>query len=503
MKKQTFITTLFIGLFGIVNAQFWDHSNPAKVQGSINTDAEESMPVFSQDSSILYFVRTFDENNKGGETDQDIWYSRKDENGGYSNCARLKGVNNKFNNAVVGINRGGTAMYVLNSYDGKKDVEKGIAVSKGGGTNWSSPKKMEVAGLDIEGDFYGFHMNTTENAIVISYSGPGSVGQEDLYVSLKDGDTWKEPMHMGNTINSTGYEISPFLSKGDDTLFFSSDGFPGSGDADIYYSVNQGGWANWSKPVNLGSRINSPKFDAYFIHSGSQAYWSSNREAERSDIYMIDIYTPPPLFASCTGVDASVYQATDGSVDLLLEGGAPPFTFEWSNGSMIEDLSGLAKGEYTVTVTDAVGQTATSTCVVDEPPLVLDPVVVVEYENMEFAHNFTYNKNKLSTSRGKLKRFVKQIVAQFKDGRESITINIVSSASMVPTKTYVTNEKLAQIRAENMKYDLVTYFEKKEEYKGRVNVVIVTSKVGGPAYEDDSANKEKYFPYQFVKLNTE
>jgi hypothetical protein len=74
---------------------------------------------------------------------------------------------------------------------------------------------------------------------------------------------------------------------------------------------------------------------------------------------------------------------------------------------------------------------------------------------------------------------------------------------MVPTKTYGTNEKLAQIRAENMKYDLVSYFEKKGDYKGKVNVVVVTSKVDGPAYEDDSANKEKYFPYQFVKLNTE
>ena len=503
MKKQTLITTLFIGLFGIVNAQFWDHSDPQKLQGTINTDAEESIPVFSKDSSILYFVRTFDEDNKGGETDQDIWYSRKDENGGYSNCARLKGVNNKFNNAVVGINQGGTAMYVLNAYDGKKDVEKGIAVSTGGGTNWSSPKKMEVMGLDIEGDFYGFHMNTSENAIIISYSGPGTLGQEDLYVSLKEGDEWKEPMHMGNKINSTGYEISPFLSKNDDTLYFSSDGFPGSGDADIYYAVKQGGWNNWSAPQNLGPRINSPKFDAYFIHSGRQAYWSSNREAERSDIYMIDIYTPPPLFASCTSVDASEYKGVDGSIDLVLEGGDPPFSFVWSNGATVEDLSGLAKGEYSVTVTDGVGQTASATCSVDEPPLVIDPVVVKEYENLEFMHNFTYNKNKLSTSRGKLKKFVKEVVAQLKDGRENITLNIVSSASTVPTKTYGTNEKLAQIRAENMKYDLVSYFQNKEEFKGKVNVVIVTSKVDGPAYEDDSANKEKYFPYQFVQLKTE
>jgi len=54
-----------------------------------------------------------------------------------------------------------------------------------------------------------------------------------------------------------------------------------------------------------------------------------------------------------------------------------------------------------------------------------------------------------------------------------------------------------------MKYDLVAHFEKNEEFKGRVNVVIVTSVVQGPEYIQDSRNKEKYFPYQYVGLKTE
>ena len=69
--------------------------------------------------------------------------------------------------------------------------------------------------------------------------------------------------------------------------------------------------------------------------------------------------------------------------------------------------------------------------------------------------------------------------------------------------TYETNEKLTQIRAENMKYDLIGYFESKSELKGKVNVVIVTTVVQGPEYVKDAANKEKYFPYQYVGLKTE
>ena len=133
----------------------------------------------------------------------------------------------------------------------------------------------------------------------------------------------------------------------------------------------------------------------------------------------------------------------------------------------------------------------------------IDTVNVIAYKNLEYMHYFDYNKNKLSTSKGDLKDFVKQVEAQLKEGRKSITIKVYSSASHVPTKTYETNEKLTQIRAENMKYDLQTYFESIPEFKDRVNVVIVSAIVNGPEYVKDGRNTKKYRPYQFVGLKTE
>ena len=133
----------------------------------------------------------------------------------------------------------------------------------------------------------------------------------------------------------------------------------------------------------------------------------------------------------------------------------------------------------------------------------LDTVFVSDYPNLEFMHYFAYNKNKLTTKKGDLKDFVKAVDAQLEEGRPNITINIYSSASHVPTKTYGTNENLTKIRAENMKYDLIAYFEKREEFKGRVNVVIVTTVVQGPEYIKDARNKEKYFPFQYVGMKTE
>lgn len=502
MKKNVILATIGCLVSVGLQAQWWDHTDPVKLPGSVNgVDSEESMPVFSTDSSILYFVRTGDAENSGGTFDQDIWQSIRQDDGSYSDLKRVNSLNNNFHNGIVGMSRSGDLLYLLNTYAGKKDTQKGIAGSKNKNGSWSKPEGIEIPGLDIEGDFYGFHVSQSGDAIIISYNGPGSLGEEDLYISTKTGDTWSTPQHMGANINSSGFEISPFLTASMDTLFFSSNGMGGEGDADIFYSVKQGGWTNWSKPKNLGSRINSEKFDAYFSYTGESAYWSSNRDGERSDIYMIDILTPPPLVISCVGTNVSVYGGEDGSVDLRINGGAGPYNFSWSNGDSSEDIFGLKAGDYSVTVTDAVGQVATTMCSLDEPEKIIDPIVVQKFDNYEFKHMFAYNKNKLSPSKGELKKFLKSIRKDLDDGRTSVTIKIYSSASNVPTQTYGSNEKLASTRAENMKYDLLDYFKK--NYADKVNIVVVSAKIDGPAYENDAGNTSKYAPYQFVRIETE
>ncbi|MEZ5039866.1 MAG: FG-GAP-like repeat-containing protein [Saprospiraceae bacterium] len=50
--------------------------------------------------------------------------------------------------------------------------------------------------------------------------------------------------------------------------------------------------------------------------------------------------------ASCEG-------ATNGNINLTINGGTLPYAYNWSNGSSSEDLAGVAAGTYNVTVTDA------------------------------------------------------------------------------------------------------------------------------------------------------
>jgi len=347
MKKQLLLLTYILILSIGANAQFYDITEPQLLKGEVNTGADESMPIFSKDSSILYFTRSFDPENTGKENDQDIWYSKKDNAGNYVKCEKVPGINNKFKNSIFGISADGNTIYLLEAYEGKKDLMKGCAKSTKKGKYWSIPEHVNIPTLDIEGDFYGFHVNEAETFMIISYKGPTSIGEEDLYVSKKEGQDWGAPIHLGAALNTTGFEISPFLSKGNDTLYFSSNGLGGLGDADIFFSVRlDDSWTNWSTPKNLGEKVNSPKFDAYFIVSGNQLFWSSNRaETARDDIYFANKIPTPPLLASAEGKDVTIFQGRDGKIDLTPSKGVAPYTFKWSTGATTEDVEGLEKGE--------------------------------------------------------------------------------------------------------------------------------------------------------------
>ncbi|MCX6303730.1 MAG: GEVED domain-containing protein [Bacteroidetes bacterium] len=68
---------------------------------------------------------------------------------------------------------------------------------------------------------------------------------------------------------------------------------------------------------------------------------------------------PSQIVLSAVVTAANCPAIHDGAIDLSVSGGTPGYTYLWSSGGDAQDLSALAAGTYTVTVTDANGCTQT------------------------------------------------------------------------------------------------------------------------------------------------
>lgn len=92
----------------------------------------------------------------------------------------------------------------------------------------------------------------------------GGYGGMDLYVSERHNGIWGKPINLGPKVNTPKNEVFPYVHA-DGTLFYSSNGLPGSGGLDIYYLKNTKQDGGLGVPVNLGAPFNSEKDDFGFI----------------------------------------------------------------------------------------------------------------------------------------------------------------------------------------------------------------------------------------------
>lgn len=88
--------------------------------------------------------------------------------------------------------------------------------------------------------------------------------------------------------------------------------------------------------------------------------------------------------------------AKSGSINLLVSGGTPPFTYNWSNGSTNEDLTHLSSGNYLVTVTDFNGCSEQAQYNINRPSAIVTKVDTktdfdceTKYVKQTFAANVT------------------------------------------------------------------------------------------------------------------
>lgn len=304
---NTRILFCLFSLCAIVGFGQVEFGEPRKMPKEINSPAEEDFPIVSSDGTILIFNRTFYPGNVGGLfAGQDIWMTHLQEDSTWAPAenefpsASTEPLNDEYNNVVIGLTPNSDTVFLLNKYHHHKrrykhhhhhqPTHSGISFSYLQDGKWSAPVDFEVPHLRDHQPHYTAYMDPSADVLIMSMFGPKSVGEEDLFVALRGDTSWTEPFHMGDVINSVGYEISPFLDRDGKTLYFASNKEGGLGNCDIYKTTRlDDTWKNWSEPVNLGEPINSTGFDAYLYLTDDNAFFTRNLDTLTSDLFIAPI----------------------------------------------------------------------------------------------------------------------------------------------------------------------------------------------------------------------
>lgn len=130
------------------------------------------------------------------------------------------------------------------------------------------------------------------NMMLFASDMPGGYGKADIYIIRKNSNgDWENPINLGNTVNTEGDDMFPFISENNETLYFASDGHFGLGGLDIFKCTIKD--QRYSNVVNLGSPVNSNGNDYGFIFNAKSGtgFFSSDRKTGKGgdDIYAVQI----------------------------------------------------------------------------------------------------------------------------------------------------------------------------------------------------------------------
>lgn len=299
--KSTFyllLVTLSVGLTaGYAAAQDGQLNASVSLRNAtaINSEGYDFSPAFYKNG--LVFVSSRRKNGpvdeQLGETFFELFYARLDPNGEpLSPSSFSLRVNSKVHEGPVTFNADNSVMYFtrnnfiqgVQKADSDQKVRMKIYQAARGTMDWD-----DVQELPFNSDEYDCrHPSISPDGRMIYFSSdmPGGKGGFDIWVVLRQGENWSDPINMGGKINTPGNEGFPFMHDSG-TLFFASNGHEGYGRLDLFMIDLAGGY--FGEAINLGKPFNSERDDLGIVLNadGTQGYFASNRPGGfgKDDIY--------------------------------------------------------------------------------------------------------------------------------------------------------------------------------------------------------------------------
>ena len=283
---------------------------------SVNSVSLEYYPSLTIDGKKLIFTRRI--NN-----DEDF-YECDNINGIWSKAKPLSGkVNTNLNEGAQNISQDGQWIIFTgcNYPEGLGSCDLYISFKTKIG--WSEAENL---GPIVNTDFWESSpsLSPDKRDLYFSSNQGGSYGGKDIFVSHKSNSgKWGRPQNLGPVINTSGDESCSFMYADNQTLYFNSNGHPGYGKTDLFFSkkIND---STWSKPENLGYPINTIDDEGSLIVAadGKTGYYASEGIDSKGglDLYSFelreDMRPPKTLWVKGKVFDANTKNGLPSSVEL-------------------------------------------------------------------------------------------------------------------------------------------------------------------------------------------
>lgn len=281
----------------------------------VNSEHRDYFPALTADGQTIIFTR----NVRGNED----FYTTVKRNGEWQKAKSLsENINTpNFNEGAQSISPDGRYLFFTgcNRPDGLGRCD--IYVCRREGNDWSKPINL---GQTINtGEWESQPSISADGSTLYFLSNrPGGFGGYDIWKSvMNDEGYWTEPKNLGPNVNTPYDEATPFIHPDGKTLYFSSDGWPGFGQKDIFYCKLQSDGI-FSKAVNLGYPINTFNDEFGFIVSadGKEGLFSSDLDGGFGDVDIYRFKLPenlkpePVTYVKGIVKDAETKEALEASV---------------------------------------------------------------------------------------------------------------------------------------------------------------------------------------------
>lgn len=472
-----------------------------KLGSDINTEYKESHAHVTPDGNVLYFIS---DRKKGGLGGQDIYFCKKLPTGDWGLAQNAGNIlNTPYDEDGIFLHPDGKTIYFSSkghSSMGGFDIFYSELDETG---SWGAPKNMGYPVNSTDDDVFFVTSTDGKRAYYSSFKKEG-FGEKDIYV-ITLVDAQEKPLTLlTGFLKVAGFDETPesaiITVTDNETGNLVGRYVPRKKDGKFSIILNPGG----DYHIEYAAESYTMEEDIYI--PPVSAYNEINRGIDLQDVVFGDVQNTDTKTDNKT--DNKTDTKTDNKEDVTIlkneikdlkkqikelenELAKKPTTTNTStnDSEKVKDLQNevkLLKNQ----IAELKKQGDNKNDFTPTPTEVKDAIAYYQ----EF---FNYNVSKVNTASAKYVEMINKAVSHEKSTGK-VTIDIESSASKVPTKTFGSNAKLAYKRAMDTQEIVINSLVSKGIKRENILINNISTGVQGPEYNGDFANKKMYEQYQFV-----